>query len=85
MLHKRGTLIIPDVIANAGGVISSYAEYVGENPQHILEMVEEKITRSVSLVLERAKAERVQPREAALKIAQKRVKAAMERRQSAKV
>lgn len=85
VLHKRGTLIIPDVIANAGGVISSYAEYVGENPQHILEMVEEKITRSVSLVLERAKAERVQPREAALKIAQKRVKAAMERRQSAKV
>jgi len=79
-LHERGILVIPDFIANAGGVISSYAEYIGENPQRMFELVKQKIVRNVKLVLEKAEEEKVIPRDAALKIAKKRVKEAMERR-----
>ncbi len=79
-LNKKGVLVIPDFIANAGGVISSYAEYIGENPQRMLQMVEEKIVKNVRLVIEKAEEEKIAPRDAALKIAQKRVKEAMEKR-----
>ncbi len=76
-LHERGVLILPDIIANAGGVISSYAEYMGENPQRMFEMVEEKIVRNVRLVLKKAEEEKITHREAALEIAQERVRKAM--------
>ena len=33
VLRKRGVLVVPDILANAGGVISSYAEYRGYNPK----------------------------------------------------
>jgi len=80
-LDEKGVLVIPDFIANAGGVISSYAEYIGENPQRMLQMVEEKIVKNVRLVIEKAGEEKLAPRDAALKIAQKRVKEAMEKRE----
>lgn len=35
-LQERGVLVVPDIVANAGGVISSYAEYLGENPEKCL-------------------------------------------------
>lgn len=76
-LQERGILVIPDFVANAGGVISSYAEYIGENPTKMFEMVEEKIARNVSLVVKEAEKEGLMPRDAALKIAQKRVREAM--------
>jgi len=81
-LNEKGVLVIPDFIANAGGVISSYAEYIGENPQRMFQMVEEKIVKNVKLVIEKAEEEKIAPRDAALKIAQKRVKKAMEKRKS---
>jgi glutamate dehydrogenase/leucine dehydrogenase len=34
MLEERGVLIIPDVVANAGGVVASYFEWV-QNLQHM--------------------------------------------------
>jgi len=76
-LHEKGALVIPDIIANAGGVISSYAEYMGENPKKMFDMVEEKIVRNVRLVIKKAQQEKITTRDAALKIAQKRVKEAM--------
>ena len=83
-LHERGVLVVPDIIANAGGVISSYAEYMGENPQRMFEMVEEKIVRNVRLVIRKADEEKITPREAALEIAQERVGEAMKRRRLSK-
>ncbi|MBI5787166.1 MAG: Glu/Leu/Phe/Val dehydrogenase, partial [Candidatus Niyogibacteria bacterium] len=41
-LWKKGIVIVPDLAANAGGVISSYAEYRGYNPKKMFEMVERK-------------------------------------------
>lgn len=79
-LHEKGVLVVPDIIANAGGVISSYAEYMGENPQRMFEVVEEKIVRNVRLVIRKADEEKITPRDAALEIAQERVGEAMERR-----
>jgi len=83
-LHAKGVLVIPDIIANAGGVISSYAEYMGENPQRVFEIIEEKIVKNASLIIKRAETEKITTREVALRIAQKRVKEAMERRKSLK-
>ena len=72
-LHQRGVLVVPDIVANAGGVISSYAEYKGTNPAHMFRLVEKKITTNTNIVLEHAKNKNVKPRDAALEIAKDRV------------
>lgn len=79
-LHRKGVLVVPDFVANAGGVISSYAEYRGVNPKDMFGMVERKIKRNTKLVLDRARKMRVKPRDAALKIAKERVLRAMKRK-----
>ncbi|MFB0504409.1 MAG: Glu/Leu/Phe/Val dehydrogenase, partial [Candidatus Bathyarchaeia archaeon] len=79
-LHERGVLVVPDIIANAGGVISSYAEYTGQNPKGMCGMVEERILRNVGLVIRKAREEKTTPRDSALTIAQERVREAMNKR-----
>ena len=75
ILAKRGILVIPDIIANAGGVISSYAEFLGHNPKKMFEIVEKRIVKNTRIMLDHAKKENITPREAAMEIAVKRVKA----------
>jgi len=82
ILHDRGILVVPDFVANAGGVISSYAEWRCETPEDMFKLVEEKIKANVELVLETAQADHIMPREAAMEIAKQRVKEAMEARKS---
>jgi glutamate dehydrogenase/leucine dehydrogenase len=72
-LAKNGVLVVPDFVANAGGVISSYMEYIGGTEAKMFKLVEEKITKNTQLVLERAKKDKVIPRVAAEKIAKERV------------
>ncbi len=74
ILFKKRVLVVPDFVANAGGVISSYAEYRGHNPKKMFELVEQKIKRNVKTVLDRAKNENVKPRDAAMKIAEERIR-----------
>lgn len=76
-LHEKDILIVPDFAANAGGVISSYIEYIGGTPDQMFKTVEEKVKRNVKLVLENAKSKGTYPREAALLIAKERVRRAM--------
>jgi glutamate dehydrogenase (NAD(P)+) len=76
-LSQKGILVIPDFVANAGGVISSYAEYRGFSPKRMFELVEEKIKQSTELTLKEVARTGVSPREAALAIAEKRVRAKM--------
>lgn len=78
ILDKRNILVVPDFIANAGGVISSYAEYKGHNPKKMFEWVEKKIVQNTRLILKTAKKEGVIPRDAAIELAIKRVKAKMQ-------
>ncbi|MDO8602183.1 MAG: Glu/Leu/Phe/Val dehydrogenase [bacterium] len=72
MLHKKDVLIIPDIIANAGGVISSYAEYKGYDAKKMFKIVEEKIVPNVNEIIAKSEGT-VIPRQAALKIARSRI------------
>jgi glutamate dehydrogenase (NAD(P)+) len=74
LLHKKGVLVVPDFVANAGGVISSYAEYRGLNPNNMLNIVKRKIVKNTKLVLDSAKKQKIKPREAAMQIAVERVR-----------
>ena len=80
VLHENWVLVVPDFVANSGGVISSYAEYRGYNPKRMFRLVEERIRKNVKTVLGRAQKEKVKPRDAALKIAMERVRKGMEKR-----
>lgn len=71
--HKKGVLIIPDFVANAGGVISSYMEYIGKTPQEMFKVVEEKIVKNTREVLEQALKRNLKPRTVAMDIAKERV------------
>ncbi len=79
-LHRKGVLVVPDFVANAGGVISSYSEYMGRTMENMFETVREKITRNTLLVLERSEKKGTLPRKAAMDIAVERVRKAMEKR-----
>ncbi|MDH5712539.1 MAG: Glu/Leu/Phe/Val dehydrogenase [Candidatus Bathyarchaeota archaeon] len=74
VLRKRGVLVVPDIIANAGGVISSYAEYVGYNPKKMLKLVQRKIRRNTRTVLEHAEEKDIGLRDVALNIAKERIR-----------
>ena len=78
ILHKRGILVVPDFVANASGVISSYAEYKGYDEKKSFELIEKKIVKNTKLVLREAKKLNVKPRDAALKIAKERIINAIE-------
>ncbi len=75
-LFARGIFIVPDFVANAGGVISSYAEYMGYSPQKMFKLVEDKIVGSTKAVVLQSVKEKVYPRDVAMKIAEKIVLAA---------
>ena len=60
-----------------GGVVPSYAEYIGENPERMLEMVKERMVKNTNIVLKEAEKGNIPPRDVALKIAQERVRKAM--------
>ena len=73
LLHQKGILVIPDFVANAGGVISSFAEWDGRSQEEMFKLVEQRIRRNTKIMLEHAKERRCSPRVAAMAIAQQRV------------
>ena len=73
VLAERGVMVVPDILANAGGVISSYAEYRSYNPKRMLELVQRKIRQNTVTVIETALSKDVGLREAAMNIAKDRV------------
>jgi glutamate dehydrogenase/leucine dehydrogenase len=79
-LHSRGILSVPDFIANAGGVICAAVEYHSGSQSQAMETIEEKIRRNTDLVLEQAAKAGEMPRQAALELAERRVRQAMEYR-----
>jgi len=79
-LAKKGILIVPDFVANAGGVISSYAEYMGYGRNKMFQMIKDKIVKTTKNVLKDSARLKITPREAAMKIAIARVAGAMKAR-----
>jgi len=73
ILSDRGVMVVPDILANAGGVISSYAEYRGYNPKRMLELVQRKIRQHTVMVIETALNENIELRDAAMTIAKERI------------
>jgi len=73
-VHELGILVIPDFIANAGGVISSYVEYVGGTADEVFPTVEKRISTNTQLILEKADKENISTRKAAIALAIERVK-----------
>jgi glutamate dehydrogenase/leucine dehydrogenase len=77
ILHQRGVLVVPDFIANAGGVICASVEYHGGNETMAFQQIEQKIRGNTEAVLRRSRDERIEPRRAALDLARERVESAM--------
>ena len=70
---QKNIWVVPDFIANAGGVISSYAEYRGYNPKRMMETIEKKIVKNVKLIMRKSLAEKRDPREVGMEIAVSRI------------
>ncbi|HEY7219275.1 MAG TPA: Glu/Leu/Phe/Val dehydrogenase [Candidatus Binatia bacterium] len=77
ILHERGVLVLPDFIANAGGVICAAVEYHGGTQSQALQTIEEKIRANTEEVLANAKKNGSLPRQAAVELAATRVRKAM--------
>ena len=73
MLHSSGVFVVPDMIANAGGVISSYVEYIGGSEDEMFDMIKEKIRKNTKFIIEHAKTKNIKPHDAGIEIAKKRI------------
>ena len=72
-LHKRRVIVVPDFVASAGGLISSYVEWKGGTKKEMFSLIKEKINHNTRLVLDKSKDEGIKPRDAALGIARERL------------
>ncbi|HEU0223524.1 MAG TPA: Glu/Leu/Phe/Val dehydrogenase [Paracoccaceae bacterium] len=76
-LHERGVLVVPDFVANAGGVICGAMEYRGMGRAQAFHEIAERVAANTEAVLKAARMDGVTPRQAARRIAEERVKRAM--------
>lgn len=71
---KKGILIVPDFVANSGGVISSYAEHRGLHPRKMFDLISEKISKVTKSVLKESLDKKENPRKIALELAKTKIK-----------
>lgn len=83
LLHKRGIAVVPDFIANAGGIVAAahsmsarYSAFTVE-PADIFNMISSKLRANTDLVLNASRAKQIATHEAAYQLAQSRVRRAM--------
>ncbi len=76
-MHGRGVWIIPDIIANSGGVICAATEYRGLTAEDAIATIRETIGRNTREVLRRVREEKTYPHQAALDMAREPIVAAM--------
>jgi glutamate dehydrogenase (NAD(P)+) len=79
-LHARGVLVVPDFIANAGGVICAAMELHGATRTAAFAAIAERIAANTDAVVREARAEGLLPRDAATRLATRRVREAMDTR-----
>ena len=73
-LAERGVLCVPDVVANAGGVICAAAEYRGAGRAEAFAEITEKIRDSTAELLDRLRRAPMTPRAAAGQMAHERLR-----------
>jgi glutamate dehydrogenase (NAD(P)+) len=84
VLRERGVIVVPDILANAGGVVVSYFEWVQANQaywwteQEIEDRLEHRMLTAYAAVADVARAEGLSLRDAALVIGVRRVAEAHE-------
>ncbi len=76
-LAGRGVLVLPDFIANAGGVICAATEFRHGTQAQAFAAIDEKIRANTAAVLDTARRSMMLPRDAAVALATGRVRAAM--------
>jgi glutamate dehydrogenase/leucine dehydrogenase len=76
-MHAHGVLSVPDIVANAGGVICAAVEYHGGTESQALAAIEERIRLNTQETLDRARAGTLLPRQAAIQMARVRIEEAM--------
>lgn len=79
-LIGKGVLVIPDFVANSGGLIGSYTEFIRKTHKETFEIIKEKITTAMNQVLDGLSHNHSSPREIALSIAKEKVFRAMKLR-----
>lgn len=73
LLHERGVVVVPDFIANAGGVICAAVEYRGGTQGEAFTLIADKIRANTTAVLGRSERDGVTPRAAAEALARDRL------------
>ena len=76
-LYERGVVVVPDFVANAGGVICGAMEYRGATERAVFDAIADRIRANTEAVLAASKRDGVPPRAAAVVLAESRVRAAM--------
>ncbi len=76
-LHDRGVTIIPDVIANGGGVTCAVCELESSSREDMFERIKNNITRNTLELMERVQSESAPPHEIADRMARERIQEAM--------
>ena len=76
-LHRKGIVVLPDILVNAGGVIGSYAEYKDKTSDEAFGLIDSKIRQNTTLVIDRSIETGTMPRAVAMEIAKERVTEAM--------
>ena len=75
-LHQQGVLVLPDFIANAGGVICGAMEYAGSDDPTVFRTIRERVRMNVEQMLEMVAREKITPRKAGMKMALARIQEA---------
>lgn len=81
-LEEQGVALVPDVVANAGGVISSYVEFIGGTEKQMFERVKKTVTENTRHVLEENRRHGKGSRAAAIARANERIEKAYRKKQA---
>jgi glutamate dehydrogenase (NAD(P)+) len=83
ILNERGAMVVPDILANGGGVVVSYFEWVQDiqnyywDADQVEENMKKTITKAFDKVFKFAQEEKVSMREAAMGVSVKHLEKAM--------
>ena len=82
LLHQRGVMVVPDVIANGGGVTCAASELEGLSEEDTFHRIRTNITRNTEELFDRVRREQRPPHEIAQQMASERIEDAMAARAS---